>query len=405
MPKGVLANKQICIVHPQTIHDDVRLHKAVRALSKAEAEITIACIEDMNENSGELEKFAKIWRIPRAPHYFPSSKHPVWLVRVLYNILIANLIQKIQGFLYKNDPLQGMAQRIAQKNFDAVHFINYNSTREALRLQKISGAPYIYETYECWQKILQNKKWLKREAECVQNASAAIVVSEPIREVYSKYAPQTPVMIIYNVAPSAPLPPTEVHQPIRFYLQSFLRRHYGIEIALKTFSKVKGDFTVTIQGPAHEPGYLNELMSLKNELELNKRVIFAEPCSYENAVEVANQHDVGFLFFPEYIDGAYNYNGEWSLPNKLFVYSSAGLAMLFSKFQIATKELIKKSNAALFVNGDDENSIASILQGLIDNPKQIDLMKRASYKWAQQFTQSTEETKLTNLYSSLFSKE
>jgi len=406
-----LTGKHICIVHPHTIATDVRLEKTLHMLAAAGAQLTLACVADMNKDSGTLAELAHIWRIDRGPRYFPSSKHPVRILRVAYNLCIANPIQFVQRkVIYANDPLRGMAQLIAEKNFDAVHFINYSTSRTALRLRKLSAVPLVYESYECWPKNLRRlqdrsiapwnsfARWRTYEASCAKVAQALITVSEPIQKVYAELAPTTPSTLVYNVALASSLQPSAVQRPLRFYLQSFLRSHYGIETVMQAFAKVSGNYSLTIQGPSYQKGYLDQLQSLSDTLNLADKLTFADPCSNEEAVTAANNHDVGLLFLPAQIDGRTNYNGKWSLPNKLFVYASAGLAMMYSNFQETTKEIVAGHDCAVFVDGDNTDAIAGAIQKLIDNPSLVAEMKANSHEWAQSYTMKTEGEKLANLY-------
>jgi hypothetical protein len=84
----------------------------------------------------------------------------------------------------KENSLIGFADKLSEFDFDLVHFINYTSSKEALAFQRKSSIPTIYESYEFWQKTLTNTDWLAAERKCASNASAVIVVSEPIRDVY-----------------------------------------------------------------------------------------------------------------------------------------------------------------------------------------------------------------------------
>ena len=392
-----LIGKKICIVHPQTLHTDVRLPKTIDFLAQAGAEISVACSAELNPDSETININAKLIKIANQDKAIPSSENPNWLIRVLANKFIKIPQQKRFAKMLARDPLHGLVNGLIKMPFDAFHFINYNSCREANHLSKKSNKPYVYESYECWQKIIADQDLLNEERLCVSRASATIVVSEPIKELYSKFTKQSP-KVIYNVAPSMPLEPRPVHRPLRFYLQSFIRKNYGIESALAAFSLVVGDYRLTIQGPCYEQGYLAELKTLANQLGINDKVEFKPSTPFSETVKAAHAHDVGFLLLPSNTINGKNYNGMWSLPNKLFTYGSAGLAMVFSEFQSATKELIGDSNASIFVNGDDPHCIAKIFQELIDQEQLTSSMKEASYDWIQSYTPCKEAKKLVSIY-------
>ena len=415
MSNQVLSGKHIAIAHPQSIARDVRLEKTVRILSAAGARITIVCSKEQNKDVGVFAELADLIKVSCGPQLIKSSYNPNRFLRIAYNLFIANPCQAMQNRLRKDDPLRGMAEVLAAHNFDAVHFINYNASLEALRFQKISSVPTVYESYECWPMILSNfaqseglfsqkySRWIGYEQKCVQQAQAFIAVSAPIEEVYSEIAPQTFGVSIYNVAPSPPLKPSKLESKLRFYLQSFLRPHYGIETALRAFSRVEGDYRVSIQGPSYVEGYLEKLKNLCVKLGIQDKVDFLEPCPYKDSVAEANKHDIGFLFFPStYRGGLKNFNGKWSLPNKLFIYTSAGLGVVFSELQETTRGLLGGSKAALFTKEDSEDSIVETFQILVDNPLIVAKMKDAAVQWAQNYTIESEGQKLSKLYQKVF---
>jgi hypothetical protein len=255
-----LQGQRICLVLDSVIETDFRLRKTVAWLIESGAHVTIACLSDQNQNVTYFDALhgVKVWRLPRGPRLYLSSTHPIRVLRILKNILIANPIQSFQRILYRNHPLRGFAKHIAQKKFDVVSFLNYPTCKEALELRKLSDLPVIYESYENWQGMFEHnlaglssgatEKWQKVESACVKIASANILVSPEITENYRHLYPAGQFYSIYNVALQQPLEPSPVHTPLRYYFHSHLRPHYGLELLIQSFAHVKGDFLLTIQG-------------------------------------------------------------------------------------------------------------------------------------------------------------
>jgi len=303
---------------------------------------------------------------------------------------------------------------ICQEEFDVVHFINYPLSNELIYLRKKSSVPIIYESYENWPEVFkdgqvamstaESEKWLLLEQLAVKKSNACIVVGEQIAKVYHEYNKKISYPVIHNVAPSKPLAPSPLNTPISFYYQGYFRRGQGIENALLAFALCKGEFTVTLQGSFLDAEYELELHNKIRELGLSKKVTFLPKCNYSDVVKAANVHDIGFLTPPLLTNGLVDKNSEVALPNKLFVYASGGLAMVFGKQQKAIREILEKTPSAFFVDTESTKDIQKCFQALINNPQTVRNMKQSSAAWAQQYSPEAESMKIIDVYCRLLMK-
>jgi hypothetical protein len=123
-----------------------------------------------------------------------------------------------------------------------------------------------------------------------------------------------------------------------------------------------------------------------------------EPCNIDEAITVANLHDVGLLAPPHLINKRPNINAQYALPNKLFVYASAGLALGLTEWQYSVHQILRTTSAVEWINDDNPRTAAQGIQQLLDNPQKVADMKRESWRWAQKYTPDKERDKLVDIY-------
>ena len=398
MTQKNLTGAKICIVHPATISTDVRIYRTVKMLKQQGATITLAFIDDWNSNLGEIDELVSELRISPKANTQDASGSKTLLGKL--RAMIAKPASKNVAPKDKSpaNPIEGFAGELIKYDFDLVHFINYSSCIEARRFQLLSKVPTVYEAYECWQRVLTDKEWLKAERDCIKGARQIIVVSEPIKEAYADISCGIPVSIIMNISPTKAIVPNATSDPVKIYIQTIIRPHYGIEDAIKLFSLIKSNCTLTIQGPCFDQDYQNSLHEMTNSLKLGDRITFEEAVPFTQSDSAANEYDVGLLLLPNTIDGINNINAEWSLPNKLFTYASGGLAMIFNHFQSATMDFVKEYDCALFIDARDLKYSAKIIDGVISDSPRLNRMKKASHTLAQNFNIDKESEKLLEIY-------
>lgn len=404
-----LPNKRICIAHPGTVKNDFRLHKTIEMLTQAGANITVLCSSQMNSATYTFRKpNVTIFRADAANIKLPNpSQHTLRLARVIYNLIIYRWLLRRYNYKKKGScPYSGFSSFISKGNFDCAHFINYQLSDEISRLSNESKTPIIYETYENWQEVLRSssatniedsEKWLGKEAEVLASCKCAIVVSEPIASVYKKIVDKNNVHVIYNVAPNDPIFPKECGDKVKFLNQGYMRPNQGIEEAIAAFSKCTGNFSVTFQGRFLSQEYEEKVRELASSNNCSQ-IIFEDECAYIDVVSNANNYDVGFLTSPAYLAGKPDRNSMLALPNKLFTYAAAGLALVFGSHQLAIKEILKGFDCVQYADTLNEHSITEVFQCLIDNKDKVNDMKIASNKWAYKHSFASEKQKLLKVY-------
>jgi glycosyltransferase involved in cell wall biosynthesis len=101
-------------------------------------------------------------------------------------------------------------------------------------------------------------------------------------------------------------------------------RGRGLEACIASVAAWRPEFALTIRGPGG-PEYLEHLAALAVEHGVAGRVTFAAPVPMTELVRAAAPFDVGLFALP-----GHSRQNRHALPNKLFEYLMAGLALCIS---------------------------------------------------------------------------
>ncbi|MCL2024329.1 MAG: glycosyltransferase family 4 protein [Coriobacteriia bacterium] len=409
----MLAGKRICLSHPYNIAYDVRLLKSVRALQEAGAEVSIMVRKWETTGETPYHDLCEIIEVDTTAYLVPvtHSEHRIGPLKVLWNLAVYEPMRHWCTTKKKVNLLTGFAEEMIARDFDIVHFTDYVSAAEALRMTERSDIPVVYETYEYSPTIIAAvpahqdvaRFYADQEIAAMDSADAVIVVSEDIKERYGRETTNDNVHVVLNVPPNTPLPPRSVRDPMRFYFQSIIRPDYGLEMLIDAFSQVKGGWELAIQGPNAYPEYRKELERRVEERGLQDRVSFPDPVTSLEVVEAANAHDVGLWLIPTVQKGQVRESWKLTLANKLFVYANAGLAMVMGDYT-ATKHVMSGYDAVSWVDELSREDIVAHIQELVDNPVRVDAMKRASAAWSQHYNLAIGLQQVRDAYLSVVSR-
>jgi len=390
-----LQGKRVCLSHPYNIAYDVRLIKSVRALQDAGAEVSIMVRRYESPSDTLYHDLCEIVEVDTIADPAPvrNSQHRIWLIKVLWNLLIYEPLRRLSAKKANPNIIAGFAEEMIRRDFDIVHFTDYVSAPEAVRMKVLSDIPVVYESYEYSPTVIKSvhdesdevRYYCETEIKAMDRADAVIVVGEEIRQKYQEQTKNRNLHVVFNTPPCEPLQPQSVHRPMRFYFQSIIRPGYGLEMLIDAFTLVQGDWELAIQGPNAYPKYKKELERLIASKGLEDKISFPEPVTSYEVVEEANKHDVGVLLIPSVQGGSVHENARYALPNKFFVYANAGLAMVLGDY-IAMKRLIDAAGAVAWVDELSIDDVAEKIQALVDDPSRVKRMKHASFDWARDYT-------------------
>lgn len=217
---------------------------------------------------------------------------------------------------------------------------------------RILVAPYI--RYIC-------KKYLPR-------TSAQTTVAGRIAHLYQETFGVQP-QIMRNSCPLQDLEPSKTaREQIRLVHSGGAVPGRALETTIKAVVAAGERFTLDLYlVPANDGGkYLRELKSLA---EGSPRIVFHDPVKPAELPKTLNQYDVGVFWIPPF-----NTNARLTLPNKLFDFVQARLAIAVGP-TVEMVDVVKKYNLGIVSKGFSVEEIAASLNTL--NPERIENYKQA----------------------------
>lgn len=139
--------------------------------------------------------------------------------------------------------------------------------------------------------------------------------------------------------------------------------------------------------------YVNYLMELANQIAPG-RVFFHPPVPPYDIVSEISQYDIGFFPLPPK-----NYNYMITLPNKLFEFIVAGLAVCIGP-SLSMAEIVREYNCGVVAPSFDPTVIANVLNET--SAEQWNDMRNASFEAAKVLNAENEMGKVLELYRNLF---
>ncbi len=217
---------------------------------------------------------------------------------------------------------------------------------------RILVAPYI--RYIC-------KKYLPR-------TSAQTTVAGRIAHLYQETFGVQP-QIMRNSCPLQDLEPSKTNrEQIRLVHSGGAVPGRALETTIKAVVAAGERFTLDLYlVPANDGGkYLRELKSLA---EGSPRIVFHDPVKPAELPRTLNQYDVGVFWIPPF-----NTNARLTLPNKLFDFVQARLAIAVGP-TVEMVDVVKKYNLGIVSKGFSVEEIVASLNTL--NPESIENYKQA----------------------------
>jgi hypothetical protein len=205
--------------------------------------------------------------------------------------------------------------------------------------------PRLHEDSPAWdRRIRPFYEWLCRRY--VTRATSWTTVGDELVREYEKEFGFRPELVT-NAAPYAQIMPTEASRPIRMVHSGACLRNRNLMACIDAVALAKADVTLDFYLTKNDPGYLAELAARAAEVPA---VRINEPVPYDELLTTLNGFDVGVHVLPPV-----NFNNEWALPNKLFDYVQARLAVLVGPSAEMAKYV---SRYSLGVVADDFSSEA-----------------------------------------------
>jgi glycosyltransferase involved in cell wall biosynthesis len=368
-----MAKKAIVSVINDLITDQ-RVHKVCTTLYKLGYDVTLVG----REQSKSLPLDKRTYGTVRMKLLF--EKGPMFYVAFNFRLLLYLLFHKAD-VLVSND---------------------LDTLKPNYLISLLKGIPLVYDTHEIFTEVpeLQNsafkkKIWSMLEGFVLPKLKYVFTVNQSIAEWYkNKYGvdvkfvrniPRTSTETTFKTKIELGLP---ADKKIIIMQGSGINIQRGGEEAIEAMKYVNNALLLLIGAG----DVIDELKKRVGQEQLNDKVRFIEKLPYNELMQYTRNADIGLT-----IDRDTNINYCFSLPNKLFDYIHAGIAVLASRL-VEVEKVVKQYDVGNFIDNHDPKHIAERINSMLSNAEQLNKWKENSKLAAQELTWENEEKELINVY-------
>lgn len=234
----------------------------------------------------------------------------------------------------------------------------------AARIAHERGGRFGYDTHEyATEEYAHRASWrlvhqpVVRGVEdrFVREAAFVCAVSPGIADALNRrYALAPPAFVLRNVPRYQAPPERDPGDPVRVLYHGILAPNRGLEALVDSVRAWRPELTLTLRGPG-ETAYVE---SLRRRAEGQARIVFAPPVAAVDLVAEAAAFDVGVFALP-----ASSPQNVYALPNKLFEYVMAGLALCVTDLPDMAR-VVREHDLGVLIQGESAGAIAAALNGL-----------------------------------------
>lgn len=372
--------KTVCIISLSIIRQDGRVLRQIDYLSK-EYKVHVIGYGSAPQRYYESPKVT--W------HELPygHSGFPLWIPR-----LFTRLIQA--PFFPRSHPVFRIAKQL---RCDAYHANNWDALAFAAEAAKINASKLvldIHESYDAWYWgwITPITKYiLKKYSKQIDSSTTA---GKRYAEQHKQFG-LDPVVVLNtpkNSGFNIPFRKTEQDR-IRLIHHGPATQARTSDLMIKAIALSDPCYELHLILTNPETKYVRYLKDLVNQT-VPGRVTFHPPVDPFDIVSEISQYEIGFFPLPPK-----NYNYLITLPNKLFEFMAAGLAVCIGP-SLSMAEIVREYHCGVVSPSFDPADIARVLNDT--SAEQWNEMRKASLQAAQVLNAEKEMGKVLEIYRKLF---
>jgi hypothetical protein len=287
---------------------------------------------------------------------------------------------------------------------DAYHANDWNTLPLAIEAARINHSKVVFDAHEYTPGQYEHVDIFRRKLlpraithllkKYLPSVDASMAASPAFVGLYQDKFKITPLVVL-NMPDKIDLPPAKDYSTvdkIHMIHHGIAKKDRCLEVMIEALSLSDQKFRLDFMLLENDPGYLQFLKKLADKLAPG-RVTFHDPVSPEQVVNEISQYDIGFYILPPT-----NLNNQILVPNKLFDFVNAGLAVCIGPSP-SMVEIVDRYGfgcvAETFAPGD----MANVLNNL--NAQDLNRMTQAARKAASTLNAENEMVKVKNIYSEL----
>jgi glycosyltransferase involved in cell wall biosynthesis len=342
-----------------------------------------------------------------------SSPPPAWPIATIDRPRSRVALGLLAGRLLAVDVIPGLADRAywsfavhrqmlaraLETRADVYHANDWDTLPVAVRAAKVTGGRVVYDSHElaveesdrpAWRLLFP--RYIRRlEGAHIGEAAAVITVAEGIAEaLQEQYGLTTRPTVVRNMPPYVA---TEYRPPsdeIVVLYQGLLNPDKGVDRLIRSVHLWEPEFRLVIRGSG-APKYEAHLHELATASAARARITFVPPVPMTELVRAAaGTADVGIHPLP-----AVNRQTRYALPNKLFEYAMAGLALCVSGAPEMRRVVEEHGLGVTFPDAEPE-TIAGAVNAL--RPDTIARYKENALRAAHELSWDVEHRRLLSVY-------
>lgn len=302
-------------------------------------------------------------------------------------------------------------QQALSSGAGAFHANDWQSLPIAVEAARRTGASVIFHMHEYAEQERDNDPlWRLLVAPAVRylirkyvlhsgvRIDASITVCEPIAERYRRELGLDPI-VVYNAPKPVDFLPRDdssTGDRIRLIHHGYAKRGRGLHRMIQMLALADQRYTLDFMLVEDDRGYIDELKKLADRLAPG-RVHFRKPVAPNEIVRSITEYDMGFVVIEPT-----TYNNLMMLPNKLFEYIQAGLAVCVGPSP-AMVSLVQQHGLGVVAASFEPRDVAETLNQV--TTREMQDMKRAARRSAAVLNADVEMGKVVTLYYQLFANE
>jgi glycosyltransferase involved in cell wall biosynthesis len=315
-------------------------------------------------------------------HYeIPSSESGWWPKDLKY--AGAHLASKNFRTFYRHEPrVQSVLNNVPEGQFDIIIANDVNTVPLAQLLKPRCGIHADLHEWEPrvpgsglnWRMMaLPYSRWhLRRVKEVASVTTVATGLAQAYQRRYGISAE-----VVTNAADYAETSPGPVGRPLRMVHSGGSNPSRRLDLMVDAMRGLEG---ATLEFMLMSTGE-GAVEALKDYAADVPNVTFRDPVPYSELVETLSAYDVGLFLLPPT-----NYNYEMALPNKLFEYVQARLAIVISPSPEMAR-IVNKHDLGLVAEDFSAEAFHAALQQL--TPESVQKFKENSHKAARELSSET----------------
>lgn len=349
----------------------------------------------------------------------PAWQHVMWraipqltllskYVTRLFFYSLGKIVPSMYDAWYWNSkPFKAAYQYALESGCDAIHANDWQSLPIAIEVARRTNARVVFHQHEYAELERENQRlWRMVIAPGIRHymrkytrdpevpVDASITVCQPIADRYRRELGIDPI-VVYNAPSPIDLPDrSTATDPARIRLihHGYAQRGRGLDNMIRAIALAEQRFTLDFMLMNDHPGYLEELKQLANEVAPG-RVFFRDPVKPAEIVRTVAEYDIGLCVITPT-----TYNFLMMLPNKLFEYIQAGLAVITGPSP-AMMEVVRPHGIGICTPSFEPRAVAEALNQL--TAEEIEQFRKASRAAASTLNADVEMAKIVAIYQEL----